>query len=86
MLKNIGLIILLSISANVFAHEYEVVISDQATGEVAVEKCANETELSDLKILVKNLKDDSVSIAVKKLGKSFGVMAIKKGGGEGGTD
>jgi hypothetical protein len=86
MLKNIGLFILLSLSSRAFSHEYEVVISDQVTGEVALEKCANEAELSDLKVLVRDLKDDAVRMSVKRMSKSVEVMAIKKGGGEGGVD
>lgn len=86
MLKNIGIIILLSLSLNVFAHEFEVKVFDQMTGEVAIEKCANETELNTITTYLYDLKDESVKFSIKKINMPVGVMAIKRGGGEGGGD
>ena len=84
MLKIIGILSLLSLSTNVFSHEYEVVISDDITGEVVVEKCANEGEVKNIFEYVKSIKDESVKFSVKRI-LSPGVMAVKKGG-EGGGD
>jgi hypothetical protein len=85
MLKIIGILALIALSTNAFSHEYEVVISDDLTGEVVVEKCANEVEVKNAFEYVQSLKDESVKFSVKRLF-SIGVMAVKKGGGEGGTD
>lgn len=86
MLKNVGIIILLSISSNVFAHEFEINIFDQVTEEVAVEKCANETELNTVTNYLNDLNDDSIKFTVKKINLPSSIMAVKRGGGEGGTD
>jgi len=85
MLKNILILTLISLSSNVFSHEYEVVISDDLTGEVFVEKCVNEFEVNNVIDYVQSFKDESVKFSVKRLF-SLEVMAVKKGGGEGGGD
>lgn len=84
MLKIIGIFALISLSTRAFSHEYEVVISDEVTGEVVVETYVNEVEVKSAFEYVQNLKDESVKFSVKKLS-SIGVMGVKKGG-EGGTD
>lgn len=86
MLKNIGIFILLSLSLNVFAHEFEVKVFDQITGEVAIEKCANETELNTVTNYLNDLNDDSIKFTVKKIILPMSIMAIKRGGGEGSGD
>lgn len=86
MLKNIGIIILLSISSNVFAHEFEVLISDELTGEMALEKCANDTELNTVTNYLESLNDESVKFSVKRINLPVEAMFIKRGGGEGGGD
>lgn len=85
MLKIIGMIIILSLSTNLFAHEYEVQIHDNQTGELLFEKCANESELNTVTNFLTNHTDSSIEFRVRKMGFNT-VDAIKRGGGEGGTD
>lgn len=79
MLKIIGVLALLSLSTNAFSDEYLVVISDEITGDVVVQKCANEVELNTVVDYAQSLKDESVKLSVKKLF-SIGTRAIKRGG------
>lgn len=85
MLKIIGMMFLISSATNVFAHEYEVQIHDNQTGDFLVEKCANESELNTVTNFLTNHTDSSVEFRVKKAGHNS-VDAIKRGGGEGGGD
>jgi hypothetical protein len=85
MLKTIGFLAFMTLSSSAFSHEYEVVIFDELNGEVVVEKCANEAELNNVVNYAESLKDSSVKFSVKKIF-SIQVTAIKRGGGEGGTD
>jgi len=79
MLKIIGILALLSFSTNSFSHEYVVVISDELTGDVVSQKCANEIELNAVVDYAQSLKDESVKLSVKKLF-PIGTRAIKRGG------
>lgn len=85
MLKTMGILVLISLTSNAFSNEYEVTLYDQLNGEVVVEKCINESELSDVINYAESLNDKLVKYSVKKLFPT-GVMAIKKSGGEGGGD
>ncbi len=86
MLRIIGILFTLVLSSNAFSQEYIVVVSDDVTGEVVVEKCENEAELNAVSNYIKEFQDGSLSISVKKLKMPISVMAIKKGGGEGSGD
>ena len=86
MLKILGIMSIFIISTTASSHEYEVVVLDQVTGETASVKCADELELSDLKAQIKNLKDNSVKLSVKKLSQSMETMSLRKGSGEGSGD
>jgi hypothetical protein len=85
MLKYIGILILLSLSTILNASEYHVIISDNETGEVQVQKCANENELIQVTNFLGNLNTDAINYQIKKV-KFSSINAVKKGGGEGGTD
>jgi hypothetical protein len=85
MLKTIGIIAILSLPAIIHASEYEVAIADTATGEVQIEKCANEIELSNVTNFLVKLKTNDVEFSVKKLSITT-TDAIKRGGGEGSGD
>jgi hypothetical protein len=84
MLKIIGILSLAILSVNTYAYEYEVVISDDLTGDVLVESCANELELNDVVDYAQSLKNESVKFSVRKL-ISIGPVVMKVGG-EGGGD
>jgi hypothetical protein len=79
MLKIIGILGLLSLSTNAFSHEYVVAIFDELTGEVVVEKCADEVELNAVVDYAQSLKDESVKLSIKKIF-SLETLAIKRGG------
>lgn len=85
MLKTIGIIGILALSTNLFAHEYEVQIHDYQTGEFQIEKCANEGELNTVTNFLINHTDSSIEFRVKKTGFNT-ADAIKRGGGEGSGD
>lgn len=83
MLKIIGILSALALTTNIYSSEYEVVITDDLTGELLVESCSNELELSNVINYVQSLKDESVNLSVRKL--STGITPMKVGG-EGGGD
>jgi hypothetical protein len=85
MLKTIGIIAILSLPAIIHASEYEVAIADTVTGEVQIEKCANEIELHVVTQYIINLNDNALEFNVKKLNGNT-TDAVKKGGGEGSGD
>ncbi len=84
MLKIISLITLLTLSSNLFAHEYEVEISDTVTGETQIEKCANENELNVVANDLINLNNNGIEFTVRKMN-SITTDTVKSGG-EGGGD
>lgn len=87
MLKNITLLLLITLTSPIFASEYEVVITDEVTGEKLVQNNANESDIKTAKQYVQSLNDSFVSITIKKKEIPMSVFAIKmKGGGEGGGD
>lgn len=86
MLKIIGILSSILLSSNAFSHEFEVIISDELTGEIVVEKCANELEVNDVTKQVRNLNDESVKFFVNRIKMPVGLMGVKRGGGEGGGD
>jgi len=85
MLKYIGLLIVLTISSNIIASEYNVIIKDNVNNEVVVTKCDNENDLMNLASELIDLKDEGISFKITKLQATTKAF-IKKGGGEGGTD
>ena len=85
MLKYIGLLIIISLSTNIIASEYNVTIKDNVNGEVFVTKCNNENELLNLTSDLNTLKEEGVTYKINKFQTSTDAF-IKRGGGEGGTD
>lgn len=86
MLKILGILFVILLSSKAFSHEFEVVVSDKITGEMAVERCIDEAELNMITSYLVNLNDPSVNFSVKKINMPVSVMAKKLGGGEGGGD
>ncbi|RPJ76225.1 MAG: hypothetical protein EHM20_07760 [Alphaproteobacteria bacterium] len=85
MLKTIGMIMGFFLAASAYAHEYEVQILDNSTGEIQTENCADKNELNLVTNFLSNHSDGSIEFTVRKIN-SFTTDAIKRGGVEGGGD
>ena len=85
MLKIIGIITALVSPLVTQAGFYELVISDYSTDQVQVEEVYSEIELRRITDYLLDLEDDTIQFKVRKINFNS-TDAIKRDGGEGGTD